>query len=267
MDIFKKIAKYSFISSNIVSSLAMNKKNKTNNFKTIKVDKISNEIIVKNCYLAGEKLSKIGNIFLNKSNNNKYNIRTHLKKNNKFPYFHLLFRYDTGYEENYIIDIEEINKLKIDSLSAIFEKNYNDNIKEKNFNIYCLFSNNNGKDINIKRNFFNVLYKTSIIDIKNLNSFKYENIMSSFNMTAAKNIILPNNLKTNDFTDIDMNSNDFAYKFYYFAKTYKLDKDEVCEEYYKYSNGIISNEMIENFEKHLKTKESEESEKSEKSEK
>lgn len=39
MDYFKKIAKYSFISSNIVSSLAMQDKkiNKINKFYTIKV--------------------------------------------------------------------------------------------------------------------------------------------------------------------------------------------------------------------------------------
>ena len=274
MDYFKKIAKYSFISSNIVSSLAMqNRINKDNIFNTIKVKENSNQIILKNCYYAGNELSKIGDVFVNNAEiNNGYNLITQLKDNNKFPYFHLLFKYNDGYEENYIIDIEEINKLNYIGLASIFEKvynknirgkaynknirrkAYNKNIRKKEFNIYCLFSNNYGEDIYIKRGFFSGLYKTKLIDIKNLNSFKYKNIMSSFNITAAKNIILPENLNKNDFTDIDidMNNNEFSYDFYYFAKAFNRDINDICEEFYKFSNGIINKKMIEDFEKHLR---------------
>lgn len=254
MDCFKKIAKYSFISSNIVSSLAMNKINKINKFDTIEFKENSNEIILKNCYLAGEKLSRIGNVVVNNAKiNNGYNIKTRLKKNNKFPYFHLIFKYKNGYEENYIIDIEKINELKYIGLATIFEKEYNKYIREKEFNIYCLFSNNYGEDTNIKRGFFSGLWKTKLIDIKNLNSFKYVNIMSSFNTTAAKNIILPENLKTNDFTDIDINTNNFSYKLHYFAKVFNRDINDICEEFYKFSNGFINKKMIRDFEKYLRT--------------
>lgn len=196
---------------------------------------------------------RIKDIIVNNAKiNNEYNIKTRLKNNNKFPYFHLLFKYKNGHEENYIFDIEKINKLDITSLPTIFEEKYNKNIREKEFNIYCSFSNNYGKDINIKKGFFSGLYKTKLIDIKNLNSFKYKNIMSSFSMTAAKNIILPENLNKNDFTDIDINNNNFANKLHYFAKAVNRDINNICEEFYKFSNGIINNKKIRDFEKYLR---------------
>ena len=133
---------------------------------------------------------------------------------------------------------------------------------KKNYDIFCLGSNNKDKNIIIRKDFFRGLDEAKgIINIKNLNSLKYENIMSSFNMTKFKNIILPNNLKTNDFTNIDsMNNNEFSNKFYYIARTCNLDINKVCEEYYKFSKGVINEDNIKNFEEHLKTKKLEKSE-------
>ena len=284
MEYFKKIAKYSFISSNIVSSLAMNNKRNIN-FRTIKNDN-NNKITLENCYFVGKNLQKIENkVVIDKLNND---IKTPLKNNN-FPYFHLLFKYNDGYEENYIIDIKEINELNISSLVTILDNHLNEiknkhekkfkkkfeeeygikydekyykkyldnylkkhlgrhveNIRNEKFNIYCRFCNNHGeKDINIKKSFFSGLWNTTLIDIKKLNCFKYENIMSSFNMTTAKSIFLPENLNNIiNFNEININNNLFANELYYFVKKYNISIDEVCKYFYNFSKGEINSKTI-----------------------
>ena len=177
---------------------------------------------------------------------NKYNNNINIKNErlNYIPFFILNIK-NADTEKNIIFNCNRLNNNITNYL--------NDILKEfgENYNIFCLGSNNYGEDINIKKSFFSGLWETKgIINIKNLNSFKYENIMSSFNMTAAKNIILPNNLDTNDFKDIIMNNNIFSNKLYYFAKAVNRDINDICEEFYKFSNGIINNKKIRDFEKY-----------------
>lgn len=199
------------------------------------------------CTLTNKDVDYLENVEIEMSYN-KYNNNINIKNErlNYIPFFILNIK-NADTEKNIIFNCNFLEHNILYYLRNI--------LKEfgENYNIFCSFSNNYGKDINIKKSFFSGLWETKgIINIKNLNSFKYENIMSSFSMTAAKNIILPENLNKNDFTDIDINNNNFANKLHYFAKAVNRDINNICEEFYKFSNGIINNKKIRDFEKYLR---------------
>ena len=69
--------------------------------------------------------------------------------------------------------------------------------------------------------------------------------MSSFNMTTAKSIFLPENLNNIiNFNEININNNLFANELYYFVKKYNISIDEVCKYFYNFSKGEINSKTI-----------------------